>query len=85
MDRIRVTFSVPMVEESHAFVSVNDLFPEMGDPVWVDDRTLIADVTLEPGHTYELWVNDPHGIHTHYRSVAGPSAGPYGLVFHTAE
>jgi hypothetical protein len=42
-------------------------------------------VTLEPGRTYELWINDPHGIHTHYRAVAGPSAGPFGLVFRTAE
>src|SRR5688572_13826262 len=55
---IRVTFSEPMDMGSWSWVQRDaDLFPEAFDAFFVDDRTAVLDVHLEPRKTYEIWIN----------------------------
>lgn len=56
---ISVTFSKNMLEDRWSWGRVDEaLFPEVsGDPVYTTSRTVELPVTLEPDHTYVVWVN----------------------------
>ena len=59
---IRITFGRPMRDGSWSWVKVLDAsFPKMtGNPRFLDDqRTCVLPVSLEPGKTYAMWLNQP--------------------------
>jgi hypothetical protein len=81
---IRVTFSRPMRNDSWSWVTVSDAsFPKMtANPRFLDDqRTCVLPVSLEPGKTYAMWLNQPP--HENFQDQDGHKAVPYLLVFET--
>lgn len=83
LSAITVVFSSDMQDGSWSWVQVDpDVYPEGGDPSYVDARTNVLPVTLEADHTYVVWVNyDPY---VSFVDTRGQSAVPYQIAFHTA-
>ena len=85
---IRVTFSKDMMtQEMWSWViHAEGYFPEItGDVRYVDSRTCVAPVRLEPGKAYAIWFNSPNYKHNAFRDTANNPAVPYLLVFETRE
>ncbi len=81
---IRVTFSRPMQNGSWSWVKLSDgSFPKItGQPRFLEDqRTCVLPVSLEPGKSYAMWLNQPP--HDNFRDQQGRKAVPYLLVFQT--
>ena len=81
---IRITFSRPMRDGSWSWVKLSDMsFPKTtGNPRFLDDnRTCVLPVSLEPGKTYAVWLNQPP--YGNFRDQDGHKAVPYLLVFET--
>jgi hypothetical protein len=81
---IRVTFSRPMQNGSWSWVKVSDdSFPKMsGKPGFLEDqRTCVLPVSLEPGKTYAIWLNQAPS--ENFKASDGRKALPYLLVFQT--
>ncbi len=83
LKEIKVTFSKDMkTKEMWSFVQISkDTFPEVGEPKYVDKRTIVLPVTLQPGKTYIIWINS--GKFNAFRDVDNHPAIPYLLVFET--
>jgi hypothetical protein len=83
LKEIKVTFSKDMqTKKMWSFVQVSkDTFPKVGEPKYVDNRTIVLPVTLQPGKTYVIWINS--GKHNAFRDVDNHPAVPYLLVFET--
>jgi RNA polymerase sigma-70 factor (ECF subfamily) len=81
---IHVTFSRPMRNGSWSWVKLSDAtFPKTrGDPRFLDDqRTCVLPVSLEPGRSYVIWLNQPP--YENFQDQDGHKAVPYLLVFET--
>jgi RNA polymerase sigma-70 factor (ECF subfamily) len=81
---IRVTFSRPMRNGDWSWVKLSDAsFPKIaGNPRFLEDqRTCVLAVSLEPGKTYAIWLNQPP--HENLQDPQGHKAVPYLLVFET--
>jgi hypothetical protein len=81
---IRVTFSKDMTDRSWSWSQISDeTMPKITGKVHYDkdNRTCIAPVTLEPGHTYVIWLNSDK-FHN-FKDADGMPAVPYLLVFET--
>ncbi len=84
LEEIRVSFSKDMRNMSWSWVQIsNDSFPESSGAEYVDERTNVLHVTLEPDHVYVIWVNSEN--YTNFKDTYGLSAVPYLLTFGTAE
>lgn len=86
LSEIQVTFSKDMkTEKSWSFVQVSkDTYPKTtGEPRFVDKRTVVLPVALEPGKTYIIWLNQKK--FTGFRDLENYPAVPYLLVFETRE
>jgi len=86
LKEIRVTFSKDMMtKEMWSVVKISDdTFPKLTSDVhYVDDRTFVIPVALEPGATYALWLN--YKQNDAFRDVNGNASVPYFLVFETGE
>lgn len=83
LKEIKVTFSKDMqTEKMWSFVQVSrDTFPKVGQPRYVDPRTIVLPVTLQPQKTYAIWVNSKKN--NAFRDVDNHPAVPYLLVFET--
>jgi hypothetical protein len=83
LKEIKVTFSKDMqTKKMWSFVQVSkDTFPKAGDPKYIDKRTIVLPVTLQPKKTYVIWIN--LGKNNSFRDTSGNSAVPYLLVFET--
>jgi hypothetical protein len=83
LKEIKVTFSKDMkTKKMWSFVQVSkDTFPKIGDPKYVDKRTIVLPVTLQPQKTYIIWINS--GKFNAFRDVDNHPAVPYLLVFET--
>jgi hypothetical protein len=83
LKHLTVVFSADMQDQSWSWVQYDaGTYPEVnGDPEYIDARTNIIHVVLEPNHTYSIGINDP--AFAAFQSVAGKSAVPYLLSFHT--
>ena len=81
---IRVTFNQNMTRgENYSWVGGGPSFPKTrGKPRWVNARTCVLAVQLEPGHDYWLSINSDK--FKAFRSVGGVPAEPYPLSFRTA-
>ncbi len=84
LDEIRVTFSKDMMDQSWAWVQISpSTFPELRGAAYEDARTNVGSVTLEPEHTYVIWLNyDPD--YMSFMDTQGNAAVPYLLTFRTA-
>jgi RNA polymerase sigma-70 factor (ECF subfamily) len=83
---IRVTFSRPMRDGSWSWVKLSEAsFPKMtGTPRFLDDqRSCVLPVSLEPGKTYAMWLNQPP--YENFQDPDGRKAVPYLLVFQTRQ
>jgi len=83
-NEIRVTFSRPMRDGGWSWVKLSETsFPKTtGDPRFLDDqRTCVLPVSLEPGKTYAMWLNQPP--YQNFQDQDGHKAVPYLLVFET--
>jgi len=86
LTEIRVTFSKNMMtEEMWSVVKISDdTFPELsGEVHYVDPRTFIIPVALEPGTTYAMWLN--YKQNDAFRDANGNPSIPYFMVFETRE
>jgi len=79
LTELRVTFSKPMQPESRGWSFVSGAYPETrpGTHHWMNDRTSVLPIALEPGKLYALWINH------NFRDVNGHPAVPYLLIFET--
>lgn len=81
---VRVTFSKDMMtKEMWSFVYANPAaFPKIaGEIRYVDARTCVLPVSLEPGQTYGMWINSRE--HDAFRDRSQRPAVPYLLTFQT--
>jgi hypothetical protein len=79
---IRVTFDQPM-DKGTSVVGGGPTFPKVtGRARWVDERTCVLDVQLEPDHDYWLSINSTR--FTNFRNKAGEPGIPYPISFRTA-
>ncbi len=81
---IKVTYSKAMMDGSWSWSTWGlDTFPKMtGPPHYeADQRTCVARVKLEPGHTYAMWLNS--NKYGNFRDAEGRKAVPYLLIFET--
>jgi serine/threonine protein kinase len=81
---IRVTFSEDMMtNHMWAFCQISkESFPESAGQVhYIDKRTCVMPVKLEPGRTYVIWLNrEPFNS---FRDTGNNPAVPYFLIFKT--
>jgi hypothetical protein len=65
-----------------SFVGGGETYPKTcGKPMWLDDRTCVLSVALEPEHEYWLSINSDK--FTNFRSAGGEPAVPYPIAFKT--
>lgn len=84
LKEIRVTYNREMMDGSWSWSQTGDeTFPEVaGDPHYLaDGRTCVLPVKLQPGRTYEIWLNS--GKFHNFQDQAGRPAVPYFLRFQT--
>ena len=83
LKEIKVTFSKDMkTKQMWSFVQISkETFPKVGTPKYVDKRTIVLPVTLQPGKTYVIWINS--GKNNSFRDAGNNPAVPYLLVFET--
>ena len=84
LKEIKVTFSKDMqTKKMWSFVQISkDTFPQKaGEPKYVDNRTIVLPVKLQPQKTYVVWINS--GKFNAFRDVDNHPAVPYLLVFET--
>src|SRR5688500_11388254 len=56
---IRVEFDQPMHPGGRSIVGGGETFPKFaGDPKWLNEKTFIIPVTLQPNHQYQLSLNN---------------------------
>lgn len=83
LTEIRVTFSKDMRDGSWSWTQrSDDTYPEVtGKPHYVDKRTCVLPVKLEPGKTYFIGINSPR--FGNFKEASGRSAVPFALSFST--
>ncbi|MCW5552913.1 MAG: Ig-like domain-containing protein [Verrucomicrobiae bacterium] len=84
LKEICVTFSKDMLTNRMWSVCQisKETFPESAGPIrYVDQRTCVMPVKLEPGRTYVLWFN--RGQFNAFRDAQNQPSVPYLLVFET--
>ncbi|MBN2581929.1 MAG: Ig-like domain-containing protein, partial [Planctomycetes bacterium] len=79
---IRVTFDQDMSTGGFSWTGGGETYPKVrGRPQWVDKRTCVLLVELEPNHKYYVGVNSPS--HKNFRSAGGEPAEWYRISFET--
>jgi len=83
LTEIRVTFSKDMRDGSWSWTQRSDeTYPEVtGKPHYVDKRTCVLPVKLEPGKTYFIGINSPR--FGNFKDASGRSSVPFALSFST--
>jgi len=80
--RLVVKFDRAMSDGGFSFCGGGPAFPKFaGRPKWEDEKTLVADVELEPDHEYHLSLNCPSAQNT--RSKDGVPLAPLPWSFTT--
>ncbi|HVT28337.1 MAG TPA: S41 family peptidase [Lacipirellulaceae bacterium] len=81
LKEIRITFDQPM-GKGMSVVGGGDEFPQVqGRPTWVNDRTIVVRVKLQPRHAYWLSINNE--TFKNFTNPNGESAVPYPIKFRT--
>ncbi|HLW67150.1 MAG TPA: Ig-like domain-containing protein [Gemmataceae bacterium] len=83
LTEIKVTFSKDMTDQSWSWSTLSqESSPKIdGKPKYLDKRTCVLPVKLEPGKTYSIWVNSEK--FDNFKDADGNKAVPYLLVFQT--
>jgi hypothetical protein len=83
LTEIRVTFDQDMnLTAGWSVVGGGPTFPKItAKPKWLDARTIVISVALEPDKEYWLSINNER--FTNFRSARGESATPYPISFRT--
>lgn len=84
LQEIRVVFNQDMSTGKGGFsiCGGGPKFPNIiGDPQWVDKRTIVMQVQLSPNHQYQFSINCPSA--KNFRSAKGEPAAPYPIKFRT--
>jgi hypothetical protein len=80
---IRVEFDSDMSMDGYSFVGGGPSFPKpTGQPRWLDQRTCVLPVQLEPDHDYSFSINSER--FTKFRGTDGVPAVPMPVTFRTA-
>lgn len=80
---IRVAFDQPMDTGGFSWVGGGPTYPKvLGRARWINDRTCVLPVQLEPNHEYWLSVNSQ--TFTNFQSKSGETAVVYPIAFKTA-
>src|SRR4051812_21636714 len=80
---IRVTFDQPMDHGGFSWVGGGENFPKItGKGKWIDAKTCVLPVKLEPEHDYALSINNQ--TFQNFCNKAGEPAVPYPISFTTA-
>jgi hypothetical protein len=82
---LRVTFDQDMDQGGMSIVGGGPTFPAdpKQRPRWVDARTIVLPLALEPGKEYQLSINSSR--FRNFRSSQGVQAAPYPIRFKTAD
>jgi hypothetical protein len=84
LSEIRVTFDRPMKNGSWSWCYDSSQLKPSGTPYYEEDRkTCVLPVQLEPGKSYELWLNTER--FQNFRDTAGNPSIPYELKFVTRQ
>lgn len=83
LTEIRVTFNKDMRDGSWSWTQRSDeAYPEVtGKPHYVDKRTCVLPVKLEPGKTYFIGINSSR--FGNFKDASGRSSVPFALSFST--
>ncbi|MHC4213853.1 MAG: tetratricopeptide repeat protein [Planctomycetota bacterium] len=80
--RIRIEFDQVMSQDGYSVCGGGPNFPKMiGKPKWINKRTLLMRVKLQPSHEYELSVNCQS--YRNFKNLQGESAVVYPIKFKT--
>ncbi len=81
---LRVEFDQDMDTRGFSFCGGGPAFPKPGDgrTEWVDARTIVMRVKLEPDHEYQMWLNCPSA--QNFRSADGSAIESVPWSFSTA-
>jgi len=84
LDKITVTFSQPMTDQSWSWTGGGDTYPEVvGKVAYNATRTVCTlPVKLQPGKVYWVGVNSPS--HRNFKSASGVPVPTYVILFATA-
>jgi hypothetical protein len=81
LTELRVTFDQDMAG-GFSWTGGGPTYPKTtGRPRWVDARTCVLPVALEPGHSYQLGINSPS--HRNFKSASGVPVVPVRWRFST--
>jgi len=78
---LRVTFDIDMDTSGYPWTGGGEMFPKAGTPKWIDKRTCVLPVELEPGKSYLLGINAPS--FQNFKSEAGVPVVPLTYKFST--
>ena len=81
---LRVTFDIDMDTSGFSWTGGGEMFPKIPDgltPKWIDKRTCVLPVELEPGKDYRLGINAPS--FQNFKSEAGVPIEPLLYRFST--
>lgn len=80
--QIRIEFDQDMSRQGYSICGGGPKYPKtIGKPRWVNKRTIVMRVRLEPNHNYELSVNCQS--YKNFRNLRGESAVVYPIKFRT--
>ncbi|MFA5251584.1 MAG: S41 family peptidase [Phycisphaerae bacterium] len=80
--QIRIVFDQDMDQGGYSICGGGPNYPEkIGDPRWVNKRTIVMQVKLVPDHTYQLSINCQS--YRNFKNTKGESAEPYPIEFRT--
>jgi beta-lactamase regulating signal transducer with metallopeptidase domain len=79
---IRVTFDQDMMMGGYSWTGGGEMFPKTtGKPEWIDNRTCVLHIALEPAKVYRVGINSKS--HNNFRGVNGIPARPRAVYFAT--
>jgi hypothetical protein len=82
-DELRVVFDRDMTTKGFSFCGGGPAFPPIqGNPKWINKRTIVAKVKLEPDHDYSCSLNCPAA--QNFRSADGTPLEPVPWTFSTS-
>ena len=81
LKHVRIVFDRDMME-TRFLKRGSQGWPKWVNPVWEDKRTFVYEMRLEPGTTYEIWLNSDTG--KGFRSTDGTALEPVCWRFTTA-
>src|SRR5262249_54349241 len=81
---LRVTFDQDMDRSGYSFVGGGPTFPGAPDvpPRWLDARTIVMPLKLEPNREYQLSINN--ATFQNFRNTEGQPAESYPIRFRTS-